>query len=105
MPTDTLIICTMEVQPDNTNPDQFISNLSAIATNYGDKPIFQTEYDYGDWFNTAWLMHNCLVHGNVSGYLYWGLIWDAAGGKPLIGLENPWNSGRLDYGRRIYITA
>jgi glucuronoarabinoxylan endo-1,4-beta-xylanase len=76
----------------NTDPDQFISNLSAIAASYGAKPIFQSEYDYGDWFNTAWLMHNCLVRGNVSGYLYWALIWDASGGNPLIGLENPWNS-------------
>ena len=77
----------------NTAPDQFNANLAAIAASYSDKPIFQSEYDYGDWFNTAWLMHNCLVSGNVSGYLYWSLIWDASGGKPLIGLENPWNSG------------
>jgi glucuronoarabinoxylan endo-1,4-beta-xylanase len=77
---------------DNHNPDLFIPNLTAIAAGYGDKPIFQTEYDRGDWFNTAWLIQNCLVYGNVSAYLYWGLVWDASSGSPLIGLENPWNS-------------
>ena len=59
----------------NVNPDAFNSNLTTIANSYTGKPIFQTEYDYGGWFNTIWLMHNCLVHGNVSGYLYWRLCW------------------------------
>ncbi len=70
----------------NVNPDAFNSNLTAIANSYTGKPIFQTEYDKGDWFNTAWLMHNCLVHGNVSGYLYWALVWGPAG-KPLVTLD------------------
>ncbi len=74
----------------NVNPDAFNGNLSAIANNYTDKPIFQTEYDYGGWFNTAWLMHNCLVRGNVSGYFYW---WSVVGSfesdePPFIDLEN-----------------
>jgi glucuronoarabinoxylan endo-1,4-beta-xylanase len=76
----------------NNNPDAFNANLSAIANSYSDKPIFQTEYDYGGWFNTAWLMHNCLVNGNVSGYLYWALIWPT-GGNGLVELENPFNTG------------
>ncbi len=59
----------------NVDPDVFIPNLEAIANSYPGKPIFQTEYDQGGWFNTAWLMHNCLVYGNVSGYLYWTLVW------------------------------
>lgn len=63
----------------NVNPDAFNNNLIAIANNYSDKPIFQTEYDYGDWFNTAWLMHNCLVYGNVSGYFYWSAVWGEDG--------------------------
>jgi len=58
----------------NENPDSFITNLSSIANSYSDKPIFQTEYDYGGWFNTAWLMHNCLVYGNLSAYLYWTIM-------------------------------
>ena len=79
---------------DNHNPDLFIPNLSAIARTYQGKPIFQTEYDRGDWFKTVWLMHNALVYGNVSAYLYWGLIWDAQGGAPLVGLEFPWDRSR-----------
>jgi len=70
----------------NVDPDAFNSNLSAIAGSYTDKPIFQTEYDIGDWFNTGWLIHNCLVRGNVSGYLYWASVWNPAG-KPLITLD------------------
>lgn len=70
----------------NVNPDAFNANLTAIANSYTGKPIFQTEYDKGDWFNTAWLMHNCLVHGNISGYLYWALVWGPAG-KPLVTLD------------------
>ncbi len=71
---------------DNHDPDLFIPRLKSIAKNYSDKPIFQTEYDRGDWFNTAWIMHNCLVHGNVSAYLYWALVWQ--GEKALIEIEN-----------------
>lgn len=72
----------------NVNPDAFNSNLSAIASGYSSKPIFQTEYDYGGWFNTGWLMHNCLVHGNVSGYFYWAAVWSGTGGVPLIRLNS-----------------
>ena len=72
---------------DNHNPDLFITNLTTIANSYHDKPIFQTEYDRGDWFNTVWLMHNCLVYGNVSAYLWWELVW-GSGGKPLIEMES-----------------
>ena len=71
----------------NVNPDAFNSNLSAIKNNYTDKPIFQTEYDYGGWFNTAWLMHNCLVRGNVSGYFYWSSVW-SGGGNALITMNS-----------------
>ena len=71
---------------DNHNPDLFISSLSSIANTYQGKPIFQTEYDRGDWFNTAWLMHNCVVYGNVSAYLWWELVW-GSGGKPLIEMQ------------------
>jgi len=58
-------------------------NLATIGNNYTDKPIFQTEYDQGDWFYTVWLIHNCLVHGNVSAYLWWELVW-GTGSNPLI---------------------
>jgi glucuronoarabinoxylan endo-1,4-beta-xylanase len=72
---------------DNHNPDLFIPNLSTIARNYPGKPIWQTEFDRGDWLNTVWLMHNCLVHGNVSAYLYWSLVW-GSGGKPLVEMQS-----------------
>jgi glucuronoarabinoxylan endo-1,4-beta-xylanase len=68
----------------NTDPDAFIPNLTTIATNYSDKPIFETEYDYGGWFNTAWLMHNCLVYGNVSGYFYWTIVSSSSGSNAFI---------------------
>jgi len=71
---------------DNHDPDLFNSNLSSIASAFPGKPIVQTEYDRGDWFNTAWLMHNCLVYGNVSAYLWWELVW-GSGGKPLIEMQ------------------
>ena len=72
---------------DNHNPDLFIPNLTTIASTYQGKPIFQTEYDRGDWFNTVWLMNNCLVYGNVSAYLWWELVW-GSGGNPLIEIDN-----------------
>ncbi|MEJ2627024.1 MAG: hypothetical protein P8078_00490 [bacterium] len=71
---------------DNHNPDLFNQNFSQVAKDFSEKPIFQTEYDRGDWFNTVWLMHNGLVHGNLAAYLYWELVW-ASGGKPLVELS------------------
>jgi glucuronoarabinoxylan endo-1,4-beta-xylanase len=72
---------------DNHNPDLFNMNLTNVGNNYKSKPIFQTEYDRGDWFNTVWLMHNCLVNGSVSGYLWWELVWPTGGGKPLVEMD------------------
>jgi len=74
---------------ESISPDTFNPNLTTIANNYKDKPHWQTEFDRGDWFQTVWLMHNCLVYGNVSAYLWWELTW-GSGGKPLILL---WWSG------------
>ena len=71
----------------NPNPDAFNSNLTAIARTYSDKPIWQTEFDRGDWFQTAWLINNCLIFGNVSAYLWWELVWPS-GGKPLIQMQS-----------------
>jgi len=69
--------------PNRVNPDLFNANLATIGNNYNEKPIFQTEYDQGDWFYTVWLIHNCLVRGNVSAYLWWELVW-GTGSNPLI---------------------
>ena len=72
---------------DNHNPDLFIPNLTTIANNYTGKTIFQTEYDRNDWFNTVWLIHNCIVKGNVSAYFWWELVW-GSGGNPLIEMDD-----------------
>lgn len=69
---------------DNKYPDEFIPNLTTIANNYSEKPIFQTEYDLGGWFKTAWLMHNCLVYGNVSGYFYWTITSTNPGSRAFV---------------------
>jgi glucuronoarabinoxylan endo-1,4-beta-xylanase len=69
------------------SPDAFKTNLAAIANAYKDKPIFMSEYDYGDWLQTGWLIHNCIIDGNVSGYLWWQLVW-GSGGKPLIEMQS-----------------
>jgi glucuronoarabinoxylan endo-1,4-beta-xylanase len=55
----------------NVDPDAFISNLTSVRVDFPGKPIFQTEYDLGGWFNTVWLMHNCFAKGRASGYFYW----------------------------------
>ncbi|RPI07135.1 MAG: T9SS C-terminal target domain-containing protein [Ignavibacteriae bacterium] len=69
------------------DPDAFKANLASIARSYSDKPIFMSEYDYGDWLQTGWLIHNCINDGNVSGYIWWQLVW-GAGGKPLIEMQS-----------------
>jgi glucuronoarabinoxylan endo-1,4-beta-xylanase len=90
----------------NVNPDAFNSNLIEIANNYSDKPIFQTEYDYGDWLNTVWLMHNCLVYGNVSGYFYWKSVW-SSGTEPFITLVggNTYTINKIYWAFRQYSKA
>jgi len=75
---------------DSNSPDAFNTAMRAIAKSFSDKPIFQTEYDQGGWFQTAWIMHNALVTEGVSGYCYWNLIWP---GNALVNIENPWSSG------------
>lgn len=78
----------------NNNPDSYIPYLEYLRTNHGDKPLFQTEFDRGDWFNTVWLIHNNLAHGNVAMYLYWELFWETRTpeDKALVILENPWQT-------------
>jgi glucuronoarabinoxylan endo-1,4-beta-xylanase len=70
----------------NINPDGFITNMQGLANSYyPNKPLFQTEYDYGTPLQTGQLMINSLIHENVSAYCYWDLIW-AAGQRPLVTL-------------------
>jgi glucuronoarabinoxylan endo-1,4-beta-xylanase len=72
-----------------STPSSFNTNLAAIKTNYSDKINIMTEFSGGTWFQTAQLIHNCLVKANASGYLYWDLIWGTSTGG-MISLENPW---------------
>lgn len=72
-------------------PDSFLPRLHAIRDTYPDKRKFQTEFGRGDGFQTAWLIHNCLVEEEVSAYLYWASVWPGA--DALVTLENPWQRG------------
>ncbi len=73
-------------------PDRFIPRmieLKNLVSKYGNKPIFQTEYEDGagtwdDAMNTVLTMHNSLTIENVACYLYWDLFWDKESG--LIGM-------------------
>ncbi|MBN1765735.1 MAG: hypothetical protein JW860_10795 [Sedimentisphaerales bacterium] len=79
------------------NPDSFIPGMQNYATNYGYKPLFQTEcsgnndeLDFNGAMTLAKHMHNSLVHEGVCSYLYWDLFWGDAGG--LVAVEFPWQS-------------
>ncbi|HLV10352.1 MAG TPA: hypothetical protein VKY40_09090, partial [Halanaerobiales bacterium] len=71
---------------EHSRPDSFNYSLRQLNEKYPDKPKFQTEFERGEnGFNTAWLIHNSLVEGNINAYLYWDLIWNNGG---LVFLEN-----------------
>ena len=71
-----------------SNPDRFIPRmitLNNIVKQYGNKPIFQTEFEnepstWNDAISTAILIHNSLTVENVSAYLYWDLFWNHESG-------------------------
>lgn len=77
---------------DENQPDSFNNELLKIKNKYPNIPKYQTEFYRGDAFNTAWIIHNCLVNGDVSMYLYWDLIWGESGG--LVTIEFPWDSNQ-----------
>jgi glucuronoarabinoxylan endo-1,4-beta-xylanase len=68
------------------DPDAYITTMNLFRTNYGDKPILQTEYAVGsdydlsfsDTMNLALLIHNSLVEESASVYLHWELFWASA---------------------------
>ncbi|MFW5982149.1 MAG: hypothetical protein ACOCQO_02965, partial [Halanaerobiaceae bacterium] len=78
---------------DASNPSQYNHNLNAIAEEFDDMPIFQTEFNRGTGFETAWQMYTALVEGHVNSYLFWDLVWD---GNGLVTLEFPWDKNRWD---------
>ncbi|WP_168433490.1 sulfatase-like hydrolase/transferase [Pontiella sulfatireligans] len=71
------------------NPDVLNSNMAEFNTDYGYKPLFQTEYCVLDAntnsplvrkLNLARLMHNALTIEEVSSYFYWSLYWNGEQG-------------------------
>ncbi len=87
-------------------PDSFIPIMENFSTNYGYKPLFQTEYSRGEGeepfsvaLNLARHMHNSLVHEGTCSFLYWDLFWgvgDEGEKGGLVTLDNPW-SGNPSY--------
>ncbi len=76
-----------------SDPDRYLARMTNFVSQYGDKPRFQTEYEFstGTWtdaMNTALLLHNSLTIEQVSAYIYWDLFWGDNGG--LVTLDNPW---------------
>ncbi|MBN1766745.1 MAG: glycosyl hydrolase 53 family protein, partial [Sedimentisphaerales bacterium] len=74
------------------DPDVYIPYMSDFATDFGDRPIFQTEYEastdsWPDALNLARLIHNSLTVEGVAGYLYWQLFWGGSGGLVTIPSE------------------
>jgi glucuronoarabinoxylan endo-1,4-beta-xylanase len=75
-------------------PDRFIPRMESyhnLAMKYGNKPIFQTEFEdepgtWADAINTALVIHNSLTVENVSAYLYWDLFWET--GTALVSMDN-----------------
>jgi O-glycosyl hydrolase len=80
---------------DFDNPDSFKQAMENFAANYGDKPLFQTEYScasdailFSSAINLACHIHNSFVHEGVCSYFYWNLFWEGQSG--LVSLDNPW---------------
>lgn len=71
------------------HPDLFVPLMRDIAQSLDGRPLFQTEFSdtaSHDALQTAWLIHNALVEGNASAYLYWELFW--VDGQGLVTLES-----------------
>jgi glucuronoarabinoxylan endo-1,4-beta-xylanase len=76
-------------------PDRYIPKMlgfKEVNSRYGNKPVFQTEFEdkpdtWTGAMNTAILMHNSLVVEEVAGYLYWDLFWSEGSG--LVSIPDP----------------
>jgi len=77
-----------------SSPDRFIPRMNSLSNfikQYGNKPLFQTEFEdepgtWEDAIHTALVVHNSLTAANVSAYLYWDLFW--APGTALVSLDD-----------------
>ncbi len=73
-------------------PDRYIASMEEFKSKYGNKPRFQTEYEYESdtWthaMNVAILMHNSLTVEEAASYIYWELFWGPTSG--LVSMDNP----------------
>jgi glucuronoarabinoxylan endo-1,4-beta-xylanase len=73
-----------------SSADSFLTSISGITNVFPSKPRFMTEYGDTDMMQTALLMHHSLTAEEVSGYMFWSLIWPV-GGPALLIQENPWS--------------
>jgi glucuronoarabinoxylan endo-1,4-beta-xylanase len=73
-----------------SSADSFIGDLQGLTNVFPGKPKFQTEYGDTDMIQTALLMHHSLTIEEVSGYIFWSLVWPVAG-PALVQQEYPWN--------------
>ena len=72
-----------------TNPDTFNPVFDTLDKSYSALPRFQTEFDRGSAFNTAWLIQNALTVEEATVYLYWSLVWPNT--NDLIYIDFPWD--------------
>lgn len=73
-------------------PDRYIPEMEKLKSEYGNKPLFQTEFQHepDTWegaMNTAVLIHNSMTAESTAAYLYWDLFWGSTSG--MVSIDNP----------------
>jgi len=73
-------------------PDRYIPEMEKLKSKYGNKPLFQTEFEdepdtWKDARNMAVLIHNSMTAENTAGYLYWDLFWGPTSG--MVSIDDP----------------
>jgi O-glycosyl hydrolase len=83
-------------------PDTFNQNFIDNYLEFGGRfPIWQTEFYRGTPMQTAVLMHNALVNGNVNAYLHWTGVWERSfPSHDLIGVNR---RGEVSVGSSFYV--
>lgn len=63
-------------------PDSFNKNFRNNYDEFGNKfTLWQTEFFRGTPLQTAMLINNSLVNGNLNAYIFWGGIWEGSEAK------------------------
>ena len=60
---------------ESSNFSTISTDLTGIASSFGNKPNFMTEYSGMSWFKTARFIQQTLKYSNSSAYIYWQLVW------------------------------